>query len=317
MSLRKHSFEHHLKSISDFNLHPYIDIHLFPSDLSLFRNCILFGQNGIGKYSQALHIISKYSPSLLNYEHTITPDVSYSKTNNIPYNVKMSDVHFEIDMSILGNNPKAVWHELFQFIVDIVSSRTNKDCILLCKYFHSIKYELLECFYSYMQQQSNCNFHFILLTNNISFIPFEITNCCEIIPLCRPSKSAYETALNITNASFFKEITNMNIAVYVNANEIYNENIMHKHKQICNSIIHRMKAKEINIRDELYDIITYGLDLYECIWYIVQTLIDEGHITNVNRVLAILELFFDNYQNNYRPIYHLEWLFLSLEKEMM
>jgi len=68
-------------------------------------------------------------------------------------------------MSLLGCNSKLLWHEIYQQLVDIISAKTEKSGIIVCKEFHNIHSELLENFYSYMQNNndSSINIKFILL----------------------------------------------------------------------------------------------------------------------------------------------------------
>ena len=143
-------------------------------------NLILYGPAGIGKYTQALMIIKNFSPSQLKYEKKMV--LTYNK---LTYYFKISDIHYEIDMSLLGCNAKLLWHEIYNQIVDIISSRNKKNGIILCKYFHEIHTELLETFYSYMQLSYNqiVNIKFILITQDISFIPDNILNSCKQIKL--------------------------------------------------------------------------------------------------------------------------------------
>ena len=86
-------------------------------------------------------------------------------------------------MSLLGCNSKLLWHDIYQQIVDIISAKTDKSGIIVCKEFHNIHSELLENFYSYMQENNSSaiNIKFILITEEISFIPDSILNCCEIM----------------------------------------------------------------------------------------------------------------------------------------
>ncbi len=62
------------------------------------------------------------------------------------------------------------------------------------------------------------------------------------------------------------------------------------------------------MRDKIYDIFIYNLDVTECIWHILKHLIENNHIEhdNVNDVMMECFSFFQYYNNNYRPIYHLE-----------
>ena len=59
------------------------------------------------------------------------------------YQYHISDIHYEIDISLLGCNSKLIWHEIVQQIVDIVSVKSDKIGIVVCKNFHLIHTELL------------------------------------------------------------------------------------------------------------------------------------------------------------------------------
>jgi YbbR domain-containing protein len=99
-------------------------------------------------FNKIIYTIKKYSPSHLKYEKKIT--ITYDKKQ---YYFRISDIHYEIDMSLLGCNSKLLWHEIYQQIVDIISAKTEKSGIIVCKNFHEIHNELLE----------NCNFNNLLL----------------------------------------------------------------------------------------------------------------------------------------------------------
>ena len=62
------------------------------------------------------------------------------------------------------------------------------------------------------------------------------------------------------------------------------------------------------MRDDLYDICIFDLNVTNCIWYILRTLIELDKFNNekLNSVLTETFKFFKYYNNNYRPIYHLE-----------
>ena len=158
------------------------------------NNLIIYGPPGVGKYTQALLIIKQYSPSNLKYDKRMA--LSYNK--NIYY-FKISDIHYEIDMSLLGCNSKLLWHEIYNQIIDIITAKPNKQGIILCKYFHEIHNELLEIFYSYMQilYNSNIDIKFILITQDLSFIPDNILKYCQHLTFPRPSKHVYNKCLKI------------------------------------------------------------------------------------------------------------------------
>jgi len=202
MKFYESHFEDYYSSVENFNLHEELinELKLFPNELSNFENLIIYGPSGVGKYSQMLFILKNYSPSLLKYENKLTAIIDKQK-----YIYKISDIHYEVDMSLLGCNSKLIWHELFQQIVDIVSIKPDKHGIIVCKNFHSIHNELLEIFYSYMQQHSNNNhsldsikIKFILITEHHSFIPNNIVNNCYTLSVKRPSGPLISTAVSIS-----------------------------------------------------------------------------------------------------------------------
>jgi hypothetical protein len=153
---------------------------------------IFFGPSGTGKYTQMLKSIKIYSPTDLKYEKKIS--LTYNKQQ---YFFKISDIHYEIDMSLLGCNSKLLWHEIYQQIIDIISAKTEKSGIIVCKYFQEVHSELLDNFYSYMQQNNSISvdMKFIIITEELSFIPDNILNCCEIINISRPTKTTYVKCL--------------------------------------------------------------------------------------------------------------------------
>ena len=243
--------------------------------------------------------------------------VSYNKQQ---YVIKISDIHYEVDMSLLGCNSKLLWHEIYQQIIDIISAKKDKSGIIVCKYFHEIHSELLENFYSYMQKNNSesIDLKFILITEELSFIPDNILNCCEIINVYRPTKTLYNKCFKnkLPNKILLENITNIKML------PLYNEDLMLQYKIICNKIIHNMiNINELNFlkfRDILYDIFIYNLDISDCIWYILTTLITNNNIKSkdVADILIKTYGFFQYYNNNYRPIYHLENYLFYLVKIM-
>jgi len=314
-------FEEYITTVQKANLHPKLDKYYkhFPDTADKLGNLIFYGPNGVGKYSQMLFAIKKYSHSDLKYEKKLS--IVFNKD---VYYFKISDIHYEIDMSLLGCNSKLLWHDIYQQIVDVISAKTEKTGIIVCKEFHSIHTELLENFYSYMQDNNVCNIKikFILLTEEISFIPDNILNCCEVINMARPTKMTYAKCCknklpldlkveNITNIKHLNVTMNAtNPSTNTNTN-LYNE-LMHPHKIICDKILKELVAvdslKFLKFRDYLYDIFIYNLDITDCIWYIMETLILQGKIKrkDISAVLLKTYSFLKYYNNNYRPIYHLE-----------
>lgn len=315
MKLNNSKFEDYLANYSNNTLHPtyksvYDD---FPDDIKELKNHIFYGPEGVGKYTQLLASINRYSPSKLTYEKKIC--ISYSKQ---PYYIKISDIHFEVDMSLLGCNTKLLWNELFNQIVDIILTKPDETGIIVCKNFQNISNELLETFYSYMQTNntSSVNIIFMLLTTQISFIPDAIRNRANIINFSRPSMTQYTKCLGV---KINKGLKLEHISNIKNVNTNITQ-LMIPHRNICNKVIHNIinvnDSSFIEVREVLYDIFIYDLDMNECIFYILTELIKKrriksGHIAELfNKTARFLQYF----NNNYRPIYHLESYIFYLTK---
>ena len=309
-------FEEYITSNKKQNLHPKLSkiFDKFPTNIHDLKNLIFYGPSGVGKYTQMLVSIKKYSPSELKYEKKI--NAIYNKQI---YNFKLSDIHYEIDMSLLGCNSKLLWHDIYLQIVDIILAKNDKSGIIVCKNFHEIHNELLENFYSYMQQNTlSIDIKFILITEEISFISDNILNCCEIINISRPSKTHLQLCLKNKNMN-----CKLNSYNYANSTNIKNmfcgisENIP-TYKIICDKILNNMlnleELKYLKFRDILYDVFIYNLDITDCILYIISDLVNKNKLTNndLSKILIKTFTFLQYYNNNYRPIYHLESYLLYL-----
>tara|TARA_X000000368_G_scaffold407540_1_gene387088 strand:- start:2600 stop:3547 length:948 start_codon:yes stop_codon:yes gene_type:complete len=294
------------------NLHPNIQPKLKNIENT---NIIFYGPSGTGKYTQSLDYIKKYSPSNLKYERKL--NIQHNKKE---YIFKISDIHFEVDMQLLGCNAKILWNIIYNQIIDIISARESKKGIILCKNFQFIHSELLDIFYSYMQTlyHMNINIDFVILTNQVSFLPSNILNRCLIIPIKRPTKTSYNKCLKqkipkslstnmITNIKLFKMKEKDMNCVFKNINNVLLKNIIN--------------YKEINylqFRDRIYDMFIYQLDISECIWYIIKKLIEKKYINQKNnkKILLKISTFLKYFNNNYRPIYHMESLFFFIIKHI-
>ena len=330
MKFYETSADEYISSREVYNIHPEIKPQYFPTSLKTFENMILYGCSGSGKYTQALYILKKFSPSELKYEKKIT--VQSEKQS---YIFKMSDIHYEIDMSFLGCNSKTLWHDVFFQIVDIISVKTEKIGIIICKQFHMIHSELLEIFYSYMQKLSQVSIKFILLTEHISFLPNNILNMCAVVHMKKPIKSQLSKFANepIREETFIKRISGgrqkntdkkilhqIDTSLLLNIKELPSFDLVESVEDlpkdvfntICDQIIHDIENIDnipfTEFRDSLYDIMVYNLDVVECVWYILVHFIQSNQITDENCSMVLIKIhpFLQYFNNNYRPIYHLE-----------
>lgn len=313
MKIHEIHFDHYLSANNENSLHPTLTemYKKFPEKLVDLKNMIFYGPSGVGKYTQVLSCLKKYSPSELKYEKKLS--VSYNK--NIHF-FKISDIHYEVDMSLIGCHSKMLWNEVYNQIVDIILAKNEKSGVIVCKYFHNIHSELLDIFYSYMQSMNTTavDLKFILITEELSFIPDNIINCCQLIKVPRPSRNTYNRCLKtkLKKTTPLDEITNIkNICLSV-------DQLMRPNEIICNKLIDViLNVNEINLytmREHLYDIFIYNLDPYECIWFILNKLINTNKINAkyMPDILIKLYTFLQYYNNNYRPIYHFECFILFL-----
>jgi ABC-type dipeptide/oligopeptide/nickel transport system ATPase component len=347
MKFYESHFEEYITSVEKYNLHTELQplFNKLPKKINQLENLIIYGPSGVGKYSQTLSILKRYSPSELKYDKKITIN-----TEKQQYIYRISDIHYEVDMSQLGCNSKIVWHEIFFQIVDIISVKQEKIGIIVCKNFHLIHAELLEIFYSYMQQyntlQTTIKIKFFILTEQLSFLPSPILNTCQILRVKRPEKekymelTTYTNSIDVPNKTFLQRVSfskqgrknnfvdekiktifqNIDMDGVMNIKETKSFPLLGGMEDvpkdvfniICDTIIQEiMNPKSISFtsfRDVLYDILTYNLDMTECLWYILRYFIDSNHLSkeDISDILIKSYSFLKYYNNNYRPIYHLE-----------
>ena len=206
----------------------------------LFQNYLFYGSPGVGKYSQMLHLVKQFSPSGLKFENKI-----FTNIEKHSFFINISDIHFEVDMALLGCNSKIIWHDIFTQIIDIISFKPLYKAFIVCKNFHDTHNELLEIFYSYMnvlalrssmiqrkfliggggedkvdsntapqttnftqQINTDINVKFIILTEHISFIPNNILNKCKIQSFERPTINKVITGFGVQKTGLNKEKMN-------------------------------------------------------------------------------------------------------------
>jgi hypothetical protein len=307
-------YDEYIINNNSCNLHSNIT---YNDDIEIknLNNIIFYGPPGCGKYTQCLNLIKKYSPSELKYEKKLLHTF-----NKQTFNFKISDIHIEIDMSLLGCNAKILWNEIYNKILDITFTKQNNCFIIICTNFHQIHSELLENFYSYMQtfHQDSIKLKFILITEELSFINNNIINRCEIVCVPRPTKSKYVKCIKVNN------LTNISTSSVNNIKDItVNNNHIKYHENICNYIVNYIinANNEFNyavFRDIIYDLLILNMDIHESMWYIIKELYIKKKITNnkLENVIKKMYIFFQYYNNNYRPIYHLESFLLYLISEV-
>lgn len=333
-------FDEYLAAFRKFNLHPNLAALYAKYPACKMPNTIFYGPPGVGKYTQALVAIKKYSPSELKYEKRML--ITFNKD---PVYIKMSDIHFEVNMAMLGCNSKLLWNEIYTQIIDVVAARPSMHGIIMCKNFHNIHGELLDVFYSYIRcNNPRIHISFVIVTDNISFISSNIVNCCETIHVKRPAAAAYKRCLAsfvaapehgsisqqplnigvdtlslITNIKSLRtNRTGTGTGTCTDKDKIPDTAISPAHGIICSRILHSILNPDtivfLEFRDLLYDILICDIDIYNCIWFILNGIlhhikhsfdepVDQHIITDI---MTNTYNFLHLYNNNYRPIYHLE-----------
>lgn len=222
----------------------------------------------------------KYSQALYYISKYSNSELKYKKKIQIDngkfiYNINLSDIHYEVDFDYLSHNSKTFWFNIYNSIKESVEIENTKKFII-CKNFHKIPYDLLDIFYNYLNNRDNIVF--ILLTQHINFFPINIIDSSLII--C------------------FKKVEHLQSNIIRDA-------------EISNEMLELITSKEINfvkLRNTIYEIFIKQYNIYDIIWYIMKHIkINPDILVSINKCCKL-------YNNNYRPIYHIERLVLLIRK---
>ena len=86
---------------------------------------------------------------------------------------------------------------------------------------------------------------------------------------------------------------------------------------ICETIIQKMESPKLTLlefRELLYDILIYNLDFIEIFWNILIHFVENGKLNqqSVFQIVKSTYIQMKQYNNNYRPIYHLEIMLVNI-----
>ena len=219
---------------------------------------------------------------------------------------------------------------------------------------HNELLEIFYSYMRHPLQHINIQIKFVIITEHIGFIPDNIVNACEIISVKRPTKEKYLEMSKLQTKPFscflegnrngiFYDKTNrsaifhkdktadiletIELTSIINSKEIHSfawfKNVNEIPTDVFNiisdalleQIIYPEKVKIIDIRNNLYDLLIYNIDIFECIWYLFTTLIKFQSFKKREDITCVLNkifVFFKYYNNNYRSIYHLESIILCM-----
>ena len=124
----------YINNLNKKNLHPYLNGLYKDVEFKDLPNTLFYGKKDIGKYSQCLNIIKNYSKSNLQYNKKAIIPLS----NKEDFIIRISDIHYEVDMDVLGCNSRSLWNDIYTQIVNIVLSTSHKRGIILCKNFECL-----------------------------------------------------------------------------------------------------------------------------------------------------------------------------------
>lgn len=238
------------------------------------KNIIIYGNDVMKNYAFTLNALKSFSNSQLKYSRRIA--INYN-SEDILFNI--SDIHFEVDFSLLGVNQYNIFLTLFHHIKENMLV-DKKIFYIVCLNYQDIKLELMKIFYTFLNQNK---IRFLILTTKISFI------CNKIFQSSLIKKIKGETP---------------------HVNETQTEHI----QNMTNFIKQTDNVSLFQLREHLYTFLTLNYTIHDCFVKIIFNLIENCYIReeNIHLVLKRYNDFTEKYNNNYRPIYHLESFILFL-----
>jgi hypothetical protein len=283
--------------MNDLSYHPSLNKQhpeLLTKDIIELKNIIFYGKRGVGKYYQSIECIKQYSPSLLKYNKKMFI--------NDDYYIKISDIHFEVDMSTLGCNFKTLWDMIQKQIKNSMESNKLEKAIILCKHFHLTNNELVSNFKNLMMK----NIIYIINTEHVGFIPNDIISRFHIVPMRRVMKKIinrkhYSDNLKILHMPVLKQYNNIE---YID-NKYINNIIDYLEK---NKTTFEFKV----LREHIYNLLVFQCDIDDAIWKLYSHFSTNIKESDTISIINEIYKFFKLFNNNYRPIFHLEKIILFI-----
>lgn len=327
-------FDEYLRVAALAPWHPELKCAVFaraPATLAECPHLLFHGVAGAGKYTQALVFLERYSPSRLSVVKKMVVPISGSGDDGWgcggsrggssgggsaeEMQVRRSDVHFEVDLSLLGCNTKTLWPILHAHMLETVASGVvgggSGVAVVLCKKFHELPRECMAGFSHYLRDNHMdvggssaalpTRLVFMLLSEEVSFLPAELLDMCVRVPIALPTSVAGAMTTAYGNAVLHAKCADT-WAAYAGQLRASSPT----------SILQPDQWQ--TVRESLYAPIVYNGNVGECVY---QTLVrmaaakagKEDEDENWKRwIAAALELHI-GLNRNTRPIFHLErWL---------
>ena len=283
-----------------------------------FMNIVLYGVNGGGKY-----VLSK-----LILENLFGSDVNKLQCYNEKTNYFYSSYHYEIYLEKNHNKD-----DLKVFIESISNSKnigSDFNNILIIKNAHFLDKEVL----FYIKKLIECDYpiYFILLFNNMSFLPKSFKNIflsirvpkIDKMELSLFIKSVCENEkIKIGNSTIEemiyqnkKNITKIliNIQYYKKTNKLlkYSNSEIDKLLQL---VYERKNTNILKIRETLYDLTSKGIQKKLLIDYSVEQMLKRinDQETKMEFISDICKMD-ENFSVSYKELIHLDYFFILLMK---
>ncbi len=285
--------------------HPAITASIAANELAPTTSYIIYGPEGSGKYSVALSLLQHWSPSKLATEKNIP-----FQDDKIEYIVRASDVHFEVNMSLLRNNYKTLWREIYEQVCDIYSSTfySSTAAFILCKEFQECKPDLMNqilshAYVAYMRNsgqgqsrgQRNKFPQYIFLTTAYSSLPSEIKQMSTLIRVPTPTEGC-------TSSIILRKYTQPVRRTIQCIRDILRE--ADATGVIVNQLLH--------LREILYDVFAYNVNVYDYVWGLTSEIAKAYPTIPGDQIIEYGDNYLKEYNNYYRQIYHLERFVLQV-----
>ena len=253
------------------------------------------------------------------HEHVIPVE-----TSKIVYNMRISEIHYEVDVMVLGCNHRQLWDDIFVKIYDIVRAKPpgRRFGTVVVRGFQHVHPDLHDVFYGYMQRMRHdltVDISFYIQTSCVSFIHRSILDACEHVNVAKRYNDMVEIGRTISAQSspLRKSLSSSKMKGLIDCGaEGPSEPLVSRvHEKACDELIHYVledhrctKNVMFNVRDKLYNIMFLYLDMHKSMWYVVCRLSEEIQADDETmfRMTDAYVRCFNGFNTNYRPIYHLE-----------
>ena len=260
------------------------------------QNIILYGRKSVGKYYLAMDMVRKFSTLNLQYEKMMP--IQYNKKI---YNIRISDVHFEIDMQMLGTNSRLIWQSIFAAVLDIVESAITKSRarFIMFKNFQDVSAEMYDLLLCYIDDRITkpANIYYIVITESISMFHNEMLNKFTIIQVPVPSEAAL-LRMNEADAVGIWKRPSATLSQYEYEVRIF--------KNIMQCVTGFSASSCIDLRNLIYDVLIYNMNPHNIMYSIMRCMMVGKDASRIDKAFFRLIHMMVEYNNNYRPIIHLE-----------